>query len=342
MGTRMAAVTDTTAEIRKRCPGDAALLVDDYLLDSYLAAAALRPKRAHLIHVDELQPWAHRLRRRVERRLGIKCALVPISDDTDSAAVLGAVGALPGDTHLHLTGGTGAMAALAAHHWPGRSSWLDEDRDLLRFDDGFDVDIGEVLAPADVTFDDILSLAGFKRRPAREIRLAEGPTAADALMLLDDPASVAGLAAREQLADQAGRVWRRFLAGGWLETAVAARVVEAMPAYPVETGLVLRRDGGGQLELDVVAMGHYRPYVISCTTSAHLDSIRSRLFEVEVRATQLGGPAARPALVCLTNEAHHGVDALLGNPWPSKSAARVFRPPDLAAPARHFAAWLGS
>jgi hypothetical protein len=278
----------------------------------------------------------------LERRLHVHCSLVPVPDDTDAAAVLAAVDGLPADTHLHLTGGTGAMAALAAHHWPGSSSWLDEDRDLLRFDDGLDVDIGDVLGPGDVTFDDVLSLAGFERRHGHHAHEADGPTAAEALMLLNDPAAASELADRGQLPDRTGRIWRRFLDGGWLETAVAARVAETMPGYHVETGLELHRDGGGRLELDVVALGPYRPYVISCTTSAHIDSIRSRLFEVEVRATQIGGPVARPALVCLTDEARRAVDTLVSNPWPSKARARVFRPDDLAGTARGFAGWLAS
>jgi hypothetical protein len=50
------------------------------------------------------------------------------------------------------------------------------------------------------------------------------------------------------------------------------------------------------VELDVVAVGHYRPYVISCTAGDIPHKSRSKLFEVMLRARQVGGLTARAAV----------------------------------------------
>lgn len=55
---------------------------------------------------------------------------------------------------------------------------------------------------------------------------------------------------------------------------------------------------GKYFEIDVVAMRGYQAYVFSCTTDYHDGPCKEKLFEVALRATQLGGDEARFALVC--------------------------------------------
>ena len=75
---------------------------------------------------------------------------------------------LPPDCHLHHTGGTGSMAEglLAAFAAAGRpaelGSCLDEERRLLRRDDGLDIPLETLLDPHAVTFEVLTELYGLE------------------------------------------------------------------------------------------------------------------------------------------------------------------------------------
>ena len=57
-------------------------------------------------------------------------------------------------------------------------------------------------------------------------------------------------------------------------------------------------------ELDVVGIRGYQLFAISCSTSGGFDT-KQKLFEVAMRARQLGGDEARIALVCMSDKPSH-------------------------------------
>lgn len=103
--------------------------------------------------------------------------------------------------------------------------------------------------------------------------------------------------------------WRKFLRGSWLEEWVASQVKATGLVAPehLHVGInpkIQRRP----FELDVVAIHGHHLYVMSCTIDHAAPLCKSKLFEVAMRARQLGGDLARSALVCLADKDKDGND----------------------------------
>ncbi len=102
------------------------------------------------------------------------------------------------------------------------------------------------------------------------------------------------------------RHWRKFFGGGWLEDWVAQCIQRTGlledPGQQLRKGFHVFRSGGqAQLEIDIAVTRNYRSYFLSCTTSSDKGLCKSKLFEIAVRAKQLAGDLARPALVCMAD-----------------------------------------
>jgi hypothetical protein len=296
-------------------------------LDSFLALAALRPQRALLLHARDRQDEAARLATTVERRLRLPTAFVEVADDTDSIELGRVHAALPEDVHLHHTGGTGSMASLLcsahrdARRPPGSASCLDEERRLLRFDDGRTVALADLVDPAAVELQTLLDLSGFARltaAPDRRARAA-GAEIVDRLVAETEWSALPLEGARagdralallrermEALRPDSGHLahdgrWTNFLNGTFFEHLVAALARRAAPANEIATSVRAAR-GDTRVEIDVMAVGHYRPYVVSCTTDDREDTVKAKAWEVLARARQVVGLTARPVLATVLTE----------------------------------------
>ncbi len=91
--------------------------------------------------------------------------------------------------------------------------------------------------------------------------------------------------------------WTLFRGGIFLELLVERFLREAAPWHETRSGVRLERDDGMRVELDVLSVGRYRPYVYSCSTTDTLETAKRKAFELLVRARQVGGLTARPMLV---------------------------------------------
>ena len=99
--------------------------------------------------------------------------------------------------------------------------------------------------------------------------------------------------------------WNKFLHGGWLEIWVGELVKSILDdgnVGQVLVGVNCKRENKRKFEIDVIIIRGYRLYVISCTTDKTLPLCKSKLFEVAIRARQLGGDLARSAMVALIND----------------------------------------
>ncbi len=91
--------------------------------------------------------------------------------------------------------------------------------------------------------------------------------------------------------------YREFLDGLWFEQWVAS-VVSGLVGDDVRCNVKCRR-AERLFELDIVVVRGHRAHVLSCTTDTTPERCKSKLFEVALRASQIGGELARSALACL-------------------------------------------
>ncbi len=296
------------------------VLVDRHLLDSYLAVAALKPRRALLVHGPGYEAEARRLAATCTARLRVDCELLPLGDDGDLAQVQALAAQLPAGVHLHYTGGTGIVAAVlrTEHHLAGGTdadaSHLDEERRLLRFDDGREVALERRVDPRDFDLHVLLALGGFSEAGASERAEQRRRRFADlidaTLARYEPPRRVDGATMLRELArrlhdrvggdaDGAVRDWPN---GRFFEDVVRHFTLQVAPKLEAHAGVVVVRDQM-KVELDVVAIGRYRPYIVSCALGGRPDTIRMKMFEVLHRARQVGGQTARSAVACTLENA---------------------------------------
>ncbi len=255
-----------------------------------------------------------------------------------------------------------------------QASYLDERKGLLRFDDGYDIALSErdlgltldlVLAlhgaervgtsstvdggptEADVATirNRVLGDPGLSRglfdhfRPnGRRRSLTQAKSApwsssehAVALSAATIPESEWTRARYE--------TWDDFLTGGWLERAAASVVRECVGATsPVEIGVHCKRSKpvATEFEIDFALIRGHRLYVISCTTEHEKKAIcKSKLFEVAMRARQMGGDLARSALICLLDGSDakgsyvEQLRADIASLWDAPNVPKVFGLADL-------------
>ncbi len=99
--------------------------------------------------------------------------------------------------------------------------------------------------------------------------------------------------------------WYKFIGGEWLEMWVADQIRKTglNPTPEIAVGFdAFRGTQEAQLEVDIAIIRGHRSYFVSCTTDTTKAICKSKLFEIAVRARQLGGDLARPALVCLADD----------------------------------------
>lgn len=220
------------------------------------------------------------------------------------------------------------------------ASYLDERNGILRFDHGYGIDL--LHQNIDISFDDILALHGIqqiiKKDESTSLQAAKDSQRIAQQVLKDpvlakklyqvqkrdgklhsieeakrNPVDVGKLIGVDLLISQVPeqtwgekqyKKWCAFLGGGWLEIWCGILVREALNGAEVQVGIDCKRLNGRQFEIDVTVVRGHRLYVISCTTETKIGMCKSKLFEVAMRARQLGGDLARSALVCLL----HGGD----------------------------------
>ncbi|HQH72963.1 MAG TPA: DUF1887 family CARF protein, partial [bacterium] len=130
--------------------------------------------------------------------------------------------------------------------------------------------------------------------------------------------------------DDTNKKWCKYLGGGWLETWCGELVRGIAKSDEVSVGVNCVRKNGHKFEIDVALVRGHRLYVISCTTDTTLGLCKSKLFEVAMRARQLGGDLARFALVSLLHGAH--IDQLkndVADVWEAPNPPRAFGMDDL-------------
>jgi hypothetical protein len=132
--------------------------------------------------------------------------------------------------------------------------------------------------------------------------------------------------------------WVDILSGEWLEEYVASLVRGLnLSGSTIHVGVQAwddesrRREDGCNFEVDVLVLRGHRLYAISCTTeSVNAGLCKSKLFEVALRARQLGGDLTRFAFVCLLGQNTDGqeksdvLEKQSRSAWDAPNKPRVF------------------
>jgi hypothetical protein len=86
---------------------------------------------------------------------------------------------------------------------------------------------------------------------------------------------------------------------------------------------------GDKFDLDAAAMIGYQLFAFSCIATQDAKApLKHHLFEILIRAQQLGGEEARVALVCCVNDPQQ-VQAEVEQDWLVTGKIKVFGRPDL-------------
>jgi hypothetical protein len=96
--------------------------------------------------------------------------------------------------------------------------------------------------------------------------------------------------------------WRIFFESAWLEYWCGELVNNIVEDGNISIDIQCKRDDETEREfqIDIALVRGHRLYVISCTTEAEeIHICKNKLFEVGIRARQLGGDLARAAMVSL-------------------------------------------
>jgi hypothetical protein len=352
------------------------LLVGSNPLPNYLTALVLRPASIRLFYSPETERVKNKLGERLKAKFPkLFLCETCIEDATDAAKVRGALHSNADCAHLNYTGGTKIMAAharMAFRDEDGKddhASYLDERKGVLRFDDGYEIDLSE--QRLELSMEDILGLHGIERMPKVE-QSTPHPTGQDAenitKAVLKDPElaqklyqihrekekrlsfekakqnpvslgelvnlSISRLPEKDWTTKTYEK-WCDFLGGKWLEVWYGALVRDIAEGDEIAVGADCKLANGRSFEIDLAVVRGHRLYVISCTTHTKIGLCKSKLFEVALRARQLGGDLARSALVCLL----HGSDSKgpyvdqlrndVVDVWSAPNTPRVFGLDDL-------------
>ncbi|NTW87846.1 MAG: DUF1887 family protein [Desulfobulbaceae bacterium] len=151
------------------------LLVGSNPLPNLLAALILKPESICLFYSRETEPVKDQLFEILKVTVGKERLNEKfIEDATDPSKVRRAFASISADAHLHYTGGTKIMASharMAFREVGGKdeqASYLDERKAVLRFDDGYEIDITS--QQFKLTMDEILGLHGIKITPTGVVR----------------------------------------------------------------------------------------------------------------------------------------------------------------------------
>lgn len=295
-----------------------ALLVGSNPLPNYIAAALLRPREVLLLYSPETQEPRDRLRAALESK-GVCVKDRCIADATDARKIGDACGHLDVD-HLHYSGGTKTMAAHArmiCNLAEAQASYLDERKGLLRFDDQYDERLDQ--HTLGLSLDVVLQLHGVERVTSQ----GHG----QGVHSDEDLTAIATQALNGFLQHQQDGRWLEQ----WATKLIRSCLIGASPPI-VESGIHCRRTHPVRrdFEIDVALIRGHRVFVVSCTTTKKLDRCKSKLFEVAMRARQMGGDLARSALVCFldgSDDRGSYVDQLRGDiaaVWDAPSIPKVF------------------
>ena len=132
-----------------------------------------------------------------------------------------------------------------------------------------------------------------------------------------------------------------WLSGQWLEHYVLQLLNDHKTDYALQDFTRnLEPRTPLQFEVDVAVMRGYQLHVISCYSGSDRARAKLKLFEAAARAQQLGGEAARAALVCFRDDPT--LEREVGELWDLKQRIKVFGHNEFDDLNKHLSDWFAS
>jgi hypothetical protein len=177
----------------------------------------------------------------------------------------------------------------------------------------------------------------YKMVPAKATEFREKPIRPDTFKIKINQAEIPAPGWKTKTVN----AWARFLRGNWLEEWVAESCRNVLPPSRAAVYTDIHATGNGrEFEADVLVIRGHRLYVISCTSAAEVGLCKEKLYEVALRARQLGGDLTRFAFVCLLNKDDKNNDwsdvlqNQVSSAWDVPNKPRVFG-------LKHLQSWMG-
>ena len=318
-------------------PEHLVVLIGSNPLPNYIAVRALQPQRVTLLHTTETAAVKDRLRTALAAEVPDMWMDAVPTDGFRAERIRDSCTRLPYVTHLNYTGGTKPMAAHALDALglaPENCSYVDERDQVLRFDDGRSEKLGRL--DIKLTLDLLLRLHDCTAPPSVTVTGAPQLSDAEAIrdVVLTDPRNAAQFYSEGKRLESLGltkakdqpfipsdfhggltqtgipgsgwtarqlKAWCDFMGGNWLELCVEDWVKTAVEGdyTDMQQGVNVTNREGRCFQVDVACVRGCRLHLMSVTTDDSLSLCKSKLFEVALRARQMGGDLARACIVCL-------------------------------------------
>jgi len=359
----------------KRTARRLALLVGSNPLPNYLAAMILEPTEVVLIYSPETKGPRDHLRAALHRNITVNDVCIDDATDARKIRDKCAGIEVDHLHYSGGTKPMAAHARQACKLAESQASYLDERKGLLRFDDSYDIPLDqhelgltldillklhgiEHLVPTESgaegapTDDDVSSaalsilrnpelaeLVRQRLRPEDKHRSITKAKSAPWTPQEDGFSLTASVIPGEDWANARYKSWDEFLTAGWLEVWTARLIRTCLdgstPAVDVNVHCKRDRPSPTEFEIDVALIRGHRLHVVSCTTHRKKALCKAKLFEVAMRARQMGGDLARSTLVSLLDGSDAKgtyVDQLradIASVWDAPNVPRVFGLADL-------------
>jgi hypothetical protein len=135
--------------------------------------------------------------------------------------------------------------------------------------------------------------------------------------------------------------YQEFFQGKWLEHHTLAAINVLAPAMSLASwgaNLPLRKPRRRDFELDLFVVVGYQLFAISCQATEHKDRAKQHLFEVFVRARQIGGDEAHFGLVCCVEKPKQ-LEQEVSEDWDAEGKIKVFGQDDLLSLPQQLRTW---
>jgi len=326
------------------------LLIGSNPMPNFLSVLIFKPNKAYFCYTPETEMIKKRLKDVLQKNCAFDSEEIYISDAGDPKEVRKAFKKIKIDesTYLNYTGGTKVMSAhirMLFNELGGQESqaFYIYDRDkIVRFDNGKKILFENTNLK--LRTEDILSLHNIrlenKKNPSQEeIDLSRKIAS---FILSSDEEDIKENKKEETLKSKFKEKYLKipesfFRRGDWLEV-WTGNIIESIitddPNSSIHIALNCKRENRS-LEIDIATIYKHRIYIVSCTTAHKLERCKGKLFEVALRARQLGGDLARSALVCLLygqDEKGLYINQLrkdISDLWDAPNTPRVFGLDDL-------------
>lgn len=134
---------------------------------------------------------------------------------------------------------------------------------------------------------------------------------------------------------------RNWLEAKWLEQYTLKSIADVAQKCQIASysiNLMLNKNSERKMEIDLAAVRGYQLFAISCKASKDKEACKEHLFEVYIRARQIGGDEARIGLICCYSDPA-ALQQEIEESWFTEGRVRIFGIKDLSELSAQLERW---